>query len=102
MSDWIDLQLAHSLTSVQAPDELWSRIQAPAVRPRRPMAIRCAVPAAVAACVMVVLARPVHEDRVFASSDPTAVAEFMAHKPVKSAPIVPSEGGPTCLPCHTL
>jgi len=76
MSDWIDLQLAHSLTPVPAPEDLWARIQAPPIRSRRPIAIRWAVPAAVAACVMVVLARPVHEDRVFASSDPATVAEF--------------------------
>ena len=86
MSDWIDLQLAHSLTPVSAPDELWARIQAPVARQRRPVAIRWAVPAAIAACVMVLLARPVREDRTFASSDPAAVAKRMAHKAGVSVP----------------
>jgi len=89
MSDWIDLQLAHSLTRVQAPDELWARINAPVVR-RRPIAIRWALPAAIAACVMVLLARPVREDRVFTSSDPAAVAKWMAHEAGVTVPLRPS------------
>jgi len=110
MSDWTDLRLAHSLTPVQAPDELWTRIQAPQSssrsRPHRPVAIRWAVPTAIAACVMVLLARPVREDRAFASSDPAAVAKLVAHKPVvKTAPVslvIRSDSTPTCRPCHTL
>src|SRR5438270_3937496 len=104
MSDWIDLQLAHSLTPVPAPDELWTRINAPVVPQRRPFAIRYAVPTAIAACVMLLLARPVREDRVFASSDPAAVARWTAHKPGASSPLrqpaeVKTASG--CQPCHT-
>ena len=91
MSDWIDLQLAHSLTRVQAPDELWARISAPVVQ-RRPVAIRWAVPVAIAACVMVLLARPVREDRVFTSSDPVAVTKWMAHEAGVAVPLRPSAG----------
>src|SRR5436305_10235633 len=80
MSDWIDLQLAHSLTRVQAPDELWARMNGPVAPRRRHMAIRWAVPVAIAACGMIVLARPVREDRVFAASDPAAVSKRMAHE----------------------
>jgi hypothetical protein len=92
MSDWVDLQLAHSLTRVQAPDELWARIQAPVARQQRPVAIRWAVPVAIAACVVVLLARPVHEDRVFASSDPAAVAKWMAHEAGVTVPLRPADG----------
>jgi hypothetical protein len=91
MSDWIDLQLAHSLTPAQAPDELWARISSP-VSPRRPVAIRWAVPAAIAACVIVLLARPVRENRFFASNDPVAVAKWMAHEAGVTVPLRPSAG----------
>src|SRR5438105_136634 len=95
MSDWIDLQLAHSLTPAHAPEELWARISGaatPRQAPRRPIAIRWAVPAAIAACVMILLVRPVREDRVFASNDPVAVAKWMAHEAGVTVPLRPSAG----------
>jgi hypothetical protein len=57
MSDWTDLQLAHSLAPEKAPDELWARVQGGAVaaRPSRPF--RWAFPVGVAACGLVLLAR---------------------------------------------
>src|SRR5258706_13566299 len=112
MSDWIDLQLAHSLTRAPAPDELWARINpncerqvnGPVAPRRRPIAIRWAVPVAIAACGMIVLARRVREDRVFAASDPAAVSKRMAHekRPVSKARTEVAANTTACKHCHSL
>ena len=103
MSEWIDLQLAHSLTPVNAPDELWARINAPVAQRKRPGAIRWAVPVAIAACVMVLLARPMDLSRMaagelrggrleFVSNDPVAVERWLAHQGGMSVPLRPAAG----------
>jgi len=51
MSEWVDLQLAHQMSEVKAPDELWERIQRP-----RPARRRRAVPRLAVATVAAVLA----------------------------------------------
>jgi hypothetical protein len=116
MSDWIDLQLAHSLTPASAPDELWARIER-ARAPRKPerSPIRWAVPAAIAAAVMVVLAQPVRQERFkLVSANPPKVEHWLAHQPGESGPLRPmpaaraqavvSDGrsDAACRYCHTL
>src|SRR4051794_39585252 len=105
MSDWIDLQLAHSLGPVKAPDDLWARIQAG--RPRRTLhpAIRWGAVAALAASVTVLLARPVHKSRLELAAGP-AIRRSLAHEPVvrvadrgEAAPI---RQNAACRGCHTL
>jgi hypothetical protein len=112
MSDWIDLQLAHSLTPSQAPDELWTRLQAAsAPQPRRHRSpIRWAVPAALAAGVMVVLAQPVRQERFeLVSAHPARIESWLAHQPRESGPFGPIQGPVSinrseaaCRNCHTL
>ena len=51
MSEWVDLQLSHQLARVQAPDQLWMRIQTPPARrtmPRLALATAAAVLAVIA------------------------------------------------------
>ena len=99
MSDWIDLQLAHSLTRVQAPDDLWDRIMAPPPV-RRPFAVRWAVPTGIAACVMALTAMP-HELYIERPDFSAPVVERkLAHEarpaasPIKSVDV-------SCQACHS-
>jgi hypothetical protein len=95
MSDWIDLQLAHSLGPAKAPDQLWARIDAASSQPRRRFSLRwAAIPAAaIAACVMVLLARPTHDVRAeFASNDPVAIERWLAHEAGVAVPLRPAPG----------
>src|SRR5882724_11533594 len=81
MSDWIDLQLAHSLGRVKAPDELWARIQRRPVRRASHAILRWGTVAAVAAGVTVLLARPVRESQVeIATARPAVVQRSLAHE----------------------
>jgi hypothetical protein len=87
MSDWIDLQLAHSLNRVKAPEALWSRLQAAQAgvvetRPRW----RWAAPFAIAVCVLLMLlvvrasALELRGARTeFVSNDPVAMERWLAH-----------------------
>ena len=99
MSDWIDLQLAHSLTPLKAPDALWDHICAPLPKPapRRHEAFRWAAPCAVAACALLLLIRstslelrPAHPQ--FVSNDPVAVQHWMAHEAGIPVPLRPAPG----------
>ena len=54
MSEWVDLQLAHQLAPVGAPDELWDRVQGR--RRRRQTVPRLALATAMAVLVVVALA----------------------------------------------
>jgi hypothetical protein len=55
VSEWVDLQMSHHLAPVQAPDELWQRLQAP--RPvRRRTAPRLAIATAAAVLAAIVVA----------------------------------------------
>jgi len=101
MSDWIDLQLAHSLGPVKAPEDLWSRIESAHTRSgpvRRNTAStmtlgRWAVPVAIAACVMVLLARPTREKQFeLTSSDPARLQRWLAHEAGIAVPLRPTEG----------
>lgn len=99
MSDWIDLQLAHSLAPVKAPDQLWARIEAAsaAAPARRAVAIRWAFPVAVAACALLLLARlaavELRTPRAeFASNDAVAVEHWLAHEAGIPVPLRPSDG----------
>jgi len=70
--EWVDLQVSHHLGRVQAPDELWQRIEHP--RPRRRTVPRLAVVAAAVAAVIAVAyssARPREIHRVEAMSSGT-------------------------------
>jgi ferric-dicitrate binding protein FerR (iron transport regulator) len=54
MADWLELELAHQLAPVEAPDELWGRVRearnpAPSPRPRRSPALWLAAAAMVVA-----------------------------------------------------
>jgi hypothetical protein len=82
MSDWIDLQLAHSLGPVKAPDQLWARIEdAASVPVRRRSMIRWALPAAIAACIMLLFSRPAHNaGPELAYTDPEAVGRWLGHE----------------------
>lgn len=112
MSDWIDLQLAHSLTPKSAPEELWARIQNASSAPRkRHSPIRWAVPAAIAAGVMVVLAQPVHQERFeLVAGNPAKVHGWLAHKSAGSGTssvlnvqaISTGRSETACRYCHTL
>jgi len=53
MSEWVDLQLSHQLAPVEAPAELWQRLEPCRVRRRRAVP-RLAL--ATAAAVLVVIA----------------------------------------------
>jgi len=99
MSDWIDLQLSHSLGPVSAPDELWERIDFPAASAprRRPAAVRWAIPAAVAACLVFLLARmAAYELRLspvrYASADAAAVQRWLGHQAGVVVPLRPAAG----------
>ena len=103
MSDWIDLQLAHSLGPVKAPDDLWARIQAG--RPRRTLhpAIRWGAVAALAASVTVLLARPVHESRLELAARPAIQRSHAAVVRVADrGEAVPVRQNAACRGCHTL
>ncbi|HTP35570.1 MAG TPA: hypothetical protein VMJ75_25505 [Candidatus Acidoferrales bacterium] len=78
MSEWVDLQLAHQLTAVKAPDELWERVQG---RSRR----RQGVPGlalATAAAVLAVVAM------AYSSTRPREIPKFGSLPPG------------SCLQCH--
>jgi hypothetical protein len=102
MSEWIDLQLAHSLAPAKAPAALWGRIDAalcPApVRPapRGIGAFRWAVPCAVAAVVLLLLVRTtaieLRGHAEFASNDPVAVEHWLAHEAGIPVPLRPAPG----------
>ena len=71
MTDWVDLQVAHHLGPVQAPEELWARIERP--MPRRRTAPRLALAmAAVVAVIAVAYSstrpREIHRVDVLSSS----------------------------------
>ena len=53
MSDWVDLQLAHQMAEVAAPEELWSRIETRPVRRRTAPRLLVATVAAVILAVVV-------------------------------------------------
>ena len=53
MSEWVDLQLSHQLSSVKAPAELWERLEAPPVRRRTYPRLALATAAAVMAVIAV-------------------------------------------------
>ena len=53
MSEWVDLQLAHQLAPVAAPDQLWDRLHRP---PRRRGVPRLAVATVGAVVAVAVLA----------------------------------------------
>jgi hypothetical protein len=115
MSDWTDLQLAHSITPVKAPDELWSRVSAaggtPALSepPRWTAGFRRGVPCAAAAALLLLLVRatvvelrPPHGE--FVTNGPVAVERWLAHE--KSAASFTDRGltvsGGSCVACHNL
>src|SRR5689334_13844456 len=112
MSDWMDLQLAHSLTPAKAPDALWSRINGAAqpARPRWQDSFRRGTLSTVAAAMLFLLVRatavelrPPHED--FVANTPVAAKKWLAHEPqVQRVRLevssVRSESG--CKTCHTL
>ncbi|HXK02915.1 MAG TPA: hypothetical protein VMS37_10960 [Verrucomicrobiae bacterium] len=77
MSEWIDLQLAHQLTAVKAPDELWERVQG---RPRRQGVPRLALATAAAVLAVVALA--------YSSTRPREIPKFASVPPG------------SCLQCH--
>jgi hypothetical protein len=54
MSEWVDLQLSHQMASVQAPEELWTRVQTG--RPARTRRIVPRLALATAAAVLAVIA----------------------------------------------
>jgi hypothetical protein len=82
MSEWVDLQLSHQMASVQAPDELWSRVQAGRRARARRVFPRLAL-ATVAAVLAVI-----------------AVA-YSATKPRELRPATSFSTG-TCNACHTM
>jgi hypothetical protein len=96
MSDWIDLQLAHSMGPVKAPDDLWARIDAASALPRRSNVSRWVIAAACAAGVMALFARPIYEARdvrpEFASSDPAAIQRWLAHEAGVEVRLRPAPG----------
>jgi hypothetical protein len=115
MSDWMDLQLAHSLTPVKAPDALWSRVSAaggaPALSepPRWTAGFRRGVPCAAAAALLLLLVRatvvelrPPHGE--FVTNGPVTVERWLAHE--KSASSVTGRGltvvDGSCSACHSL
>src|SRR5215467_6025901 len=104
MSDWIDLQLAHSLTPTRAPEELWARIQGAQHQPRRRHSpIRWAVPAALAAGVMVVLAQPVRQEHFeLTPGRPAKVERWLAHEPRPTGAIAIQGRDASCRQCHVL
>ena len=103
MSDWTDLQLAHSLTPVKAPDSLWARVNAgngtgaTAERRRATGAFRWSVPCAVAAAVVLLASTTTMELRpphgAFVSNDPVAVEQWLAHEAGVAAPVRQGDGG---------
>ena len=108
MSDWIDLQLAHSLTPTRAPEELWARIRGAKPEPRRRRSpVRWAVPAALAAGVMVVLAQPVRQEHFeLTAGRPAKIERWLAHQPGESGPLRPvvaiQDRDGSCRQCHVL
>jgi hypothetical protein len=109
MSDWIDLQLAHSLTRTKAPDELWSRIQSGALAPTQPRRVRWAFPVAVAACALLLLARlaafELHTPTTgFSPVENVAVERWAAHQPGSGSVWnrEPMQARSDCRLCHNL
>jgi hypothetical protein len=112
MSDWVDLQLAHSLTQVKAPDALWERVAtaggAPAVsEPRWTAGFRRGVPCAAAAALLLLLVRasaielrPPHDD--FVANGPVSIERALAHERTSSPPNVTTVTDIGCAACHTL
>jgi len=122
MSDWVDLQLAHSLTPVQAPDALWARIHAPAAgaRPHWRESFRWLAPCTMAVAMLLLLIRttalelrPPHPE--FIANDPAGIQHRLAHEatPVKSAfaetkssldstVIASTRNDAPCTTCHSL
>lgn len=103
MSDWMDLQLAHSLAPAKAPDALWARVNAridmPAPAAASPWIgmFRWAAPCAVAVAVLLLLVRataielrPAHAE--FVSNDPIAVERWLAHEAGVAVPLRPAPG----------
>ena len=80
MSDWVDLQVAHHLGAVQAPEELWARIERPQPRRRRTVPRLAVAVAAVAAVIAV----------AYSSTRPREI-----HR-------VEALGAGTCNLCHTM
>ena len=77
MSEWVDLQLAHQLAPVTAPDQLWDRVQGKRGKRRMP---RLALATAAAVLAVVALA--------YSSTRPREIPRFAGTLP----------GG--CLQCH--
>jgi hypothetical protein len=111
MSDWTDLQLAHSLAPIQAPEALWSRINSPAPVPqsRWREAFRMAAPCAAAAAFVLLLVRtsalelrPPHPD--FVANEPIAVERWLAHEagPAHRPAPAMEAAAAACKTCHTL
>ncbi len=101
MSDWMDLQLAHSLAPVPAPAALWERVDAALIpaavaRPRRFPTLRWAVPCAAAAAVVLLLVRAtaieLRAHPTYASNDPVAVEHWLAHEAGIPVPLRPAPG----------
>jgi hypothetical protein len=94
MSDWIDLQLAHSLGPAKAPADLWDRIEAAQAPKRRAGMARWGVAAAAAAaCVVGLLAHSAQVSRTeFATNDPAAIERWLAHEAGIVAPLRPAPG----------
>lgn len=117
MSDWMDLQLSHSLTPVKAPDDLWNRVSAaggaPAIsEPRWTVGFRRGVPCAAAAALLLLLVRatvvelrPPHDQ--FVANDPVAVGRWLAHEKTSTSLTVSDKGATvvsdgSCNLCHSL
>jgi hypothetical protein len=83
MSEWLDLELSHHLAPIDAPGELWARVQG-AGRPDRRRSSIFAVP--VAAVATLVLAGALY----FIARGAPAPAPYRATNPVVG-----------CVHCHT-
>jgi hypothetical protein len=82
MSEWVDLQLSHQMASVEAPDELWARVQSS--RPPRSRRTIPRIALATAAAVLAVIAVAYSATK---SSAPVQVTAFSST---------------TCNSCHTM
>jgi len=82
MSEWVDLQLSHQMASVEAPDELWARVQSG--RPARSRRTVPRIALATAAAVLAVIAV------AYSATKPTAPVQVTAFTPT------------TCNSCHTM
>ena len=114
----MDLQLAHSLTPVKAPDALWNRVSTageapPLSQPARwTVGFRRGVPCAVAAALLLLLVRasavelrPPHED--FVANDPVATGRWLAHEKSATSIFVSDKNATaandgSCNLCHSL